>query len=186
MACGRSTSAPPPVRPRTTATTTTVSPPSTSTSEISPTSSTAPGTPPPCRNGQVAVTALSASAGASMLEETFGFTNTSGSECTLTGFPGVAALNDQGQQILQAKRVGNPPAPVNLAPGQLDASANVIGNDISPSGSTTCPTASAFLVTPPNLTQSTQVHIRVFLPQGFSLCHGLQVFAVVPGTMGSG
>jgi hypothetical protein len=94
--------------------------------------------------------------GANSAAEELGFLNVSNSVCTLYGYPGIAALSAQGQQIAQARRDANggPPTDVRLNPGQL-AEVLIQGNDESLGGCTYF--THSFLVTAPNLTQSTEV-----------------------------
>ena len=117
------------------------------------------------------------------------FRNTGTSACTLFGYPGVAALDAQGNQAAQAQRTpggylgGLPPgttAPIVLtvAPGQA-ASAMVEGTDVPTGTATSCPQYPALLVTPPNTTQS--VRVVATLPG----CSPIEVHPVVPGTTGS-
>jgi hypothetical protein len=120
------------------------------------TSTTIPIATVPCRNGQLAITIQASYMGMGSAAEELGFLNVSSSVCALDGYPGVAALNAHGQQIAQARRDSyqGPPTDVNLYPGRL-AEALIQGSD-EPSGTCSYFTRS-FLVTPPNLTQSTQV-----------------------------
>jgi hypothetical protein len=117
------------------------------------------------------------------------FTNESQATCSLSGYPGVAGLDAQGVQVVQAQRTlngylgGLPPgttAPptVSLAPGQT-ASAVVEGTDMPLGSATSCPSYPALLVTPPDLTDS--VHLEAALPG----CSPIQVHPVVPGSSGS-
>jgi hypothetical protein len=112
---------------------------------------------PSSRNGQLSVSIQASYVGAGSAAEEFGFLNVSNSACTLEGYPGVAALNVQGQEIDQARRgdaIGGPPTEVNLNPGQL-AEALIVGSDGSIG---TCDYFThSFLVTPPNFTQSASV-----------------------------
>jgi hypothetical protein len=148
---GRPKAAPLPTRPTTVHS---VSSPTTSTMTTSAT--TIPITTAPCRNSQLAITIQASYMGMGSAAEELGFLNVSNSVCTLDGYPGVAALNDHGQQITQARRdaYGGPPTDVKLNPGQL-AEALIQGSD-EPSGTCKYFTRS-FLVTAPNLTQSMQV-----------------------------
>jgi hypothetical protein len=112
---------------------------------------------PACGNAQIAVSIQSSYVGMGSAAEELGFRNASSSLCTLYGYPGAAALNQQGLQIAQAGRSdadGGPPTDVNLNPGQL-AGALIQGSDgsVSKCGHFT----RSFLVTPPNMTQSVQV-----------------------------
>ena len=129
-------------------------------SSTAPTSSTNPAKTvvgPQCRNGQLAVSIQSSYVGAGSAAEELGFLNVSKSLCALSGYPGVAALNTQGQQIAQAERSDSDGAAltaVDLKPGQI-AAALVQGSDGS---AVKCGYFTrSFLVTPPNLTRETKV-----------------------------
>jgi hypothetical protein len=67
-------------------------------------STTIPITTDPCRKGQLVITIQASYMGMGSAAEELGFLNVSSSGCTLDGYPGVAALNTQGQQIAQARR----------------------------------------------------------------------------------
>jgi hypothetical protein len=113
-----------------------------------------------CRNGQIAVSIQSSYVGAGSAAEELGLQNVSKAACSLRGYPGVAALNLQSHQVAQAERSdtnGGPPTDVNLNPGQF-AEALIQGSDGSAQkcGSFT----RSFLVTPPNMTQSTEVSAK--------------------------
>ena len=115
------------------------------------------------------------------------FQNVGQSTCSLHGFPGVAGLDDAGNQVAQATRVVNL-APfsgstaslptVTLAPGD-SASALVFGSDVPTGTATSCVSFAALLVTPPNALQS--VRVTATVPG----CAGLRVGPVYPGTTGS-
>jgi hypothetical protein len=115
------------------------------------------------------------------------FENSSTSTCVLHGFPGVAGLDNAGNQIAQASREVNqmpfngstaslPTVP--LAPGST-ASALVLATDV-PQGTAPCPTYAGLLVTPPNALQS--VRLASTLPA----CSGLRTGPVYSGTSGQG
>jgi hypothetical protein len=137
------------------------------------------------------VSALESGEGAGSANQIIGFNNASKTACMLTGYPGVAALNAQGVQVAQAQRISPYPsstASVTLAPGQT-ASATVAGSEIPPGGASTCPFyAPAFLVTPPNLSQSVKVPVGGMLaeqsPSGFPGCQVIYINQVVFGTAG--
>jgi hypothetical protein len=158
-------------------------------SSTSSTSSTSP-TGSRCENGQLSVVPLSGGIGAGNAQQVIGFTNISSTTCTLTGFPGVAALDQQGSQVAQAERFTGAQAPpvntVTLAQGQT-ASAIVSGTAISTGTATTCPYyAPSLLVTPPDLTRSVGVALTGsnFGSRGFPGCGVLRVSPVVPGITG--
>ncbi|MGH9206992.1 MAG: DUF4232 domain-containing protein, partial [Acidimicrobiales bacterium] len=109
-----------------------------------------------CRNGQLAVTPFPGGAAAGNVSQVIRFVNGSSSMCTLTGYPGVVALDAAGGQVARAKRelsgmlgglqnnLRTPPA-VTLAPGAM-ASATVEGGDVPPGTATSCPYYPWFLV----------------------------------------
>jgi len=153
---------------------------------------------PPCRNGQIAVTDAGGGAGLGHLDQVLLFTNRSQSTCFLYGYPGVAGLDGQGNQVVQAERTLNgylgglqPGATtlptVSLSPGQT-ASAMVEGTDNPEGTATSCPYYPAFLVTPPGLTDSVQVMLPAGgdEPSGFPGCSRIQVHPLVPGRSGEG
>jgi hypothetical protein len=113
-----------------------------------------------CRNGQIAVSIQASYVGAGSAADELGLQNVGKFPCDLHGYPGVAALNLQGLQIAQAERSDadeGPPTDVNLKPGQL-AEALIQGSDGS---SRQCGTFTrSFLVTPPDMTQSTRVSAK--------------------------
>jgi hypothetical protein len=106
------------------------------------------------------------------------FENSGGTTCKLFGYPGVAGLDSQGNQVTQAVRVPNQPLnTVVLSPGAT-ASALVQGSDVPTGTATSCATYAALLVTPPNATVS--VKVAASLPG----CAGLRVNPVVSGSTG--
>jgi Protein of unknown function (DUF4232) len=143
----------------------------------------------PCRDGQISVSTGTGGAGVGHEGQVILFANTSQSACTLSGYPGVAGLDAQGNQVVQAERTlrgylgglgsgsATPPI-VSLSPGQT-ASATVEGTDVPVGSATSCPTYPALLVTPPNLTVSVRV------TPGLPGCSPIQIHPVVPGTSGS-
>ncbi|HEX4491058.1 MAG TPA: DUF4232 domain-containing protein [Acidimicrobiia bacterium] len=196
-ACGHSTAkaaSPPSSHPRATTTTTTTIPAPTATARPMPTTTitTAVPLPPPaasaaCTSGQIATTATDNS-GMGHIGVVLRFRNSSGTTCHLEGYPGAAALDAQGHQVVQAVRTvngfwhalppGEGPPVVTLAPGQI-ASAFMEGTDVPVNGATSCPTYPKLLVTPPNTTVS--VPIAKAMPG----CTPIQIHPVVPGTTGT-
>lgn len=124
------------------------------------------------------------------------FTNVSGTRCTMSGYPGVAALNADGDQVAQATRHGtgmmgglpsdSSPLPVvTLVPGQM-ASAEIEGTDMPPGNATTCIGYPSFLITPPGETHSVRVAVPMVNAsyRGFPGCYPISVNPVVPGSTG--
>ena len=167
----------PSANPNATTTTTTVSPTTTTTSQ--------PSTPN-CTTAELQVTAGMGSGAAGTIGQVILFENSGTTTCLLHGFPGVAGLDNAGNQIVQASReLNNAPftgsesslPTVQLAPGDT-ASALVLSSDVPIGSATSCVTYAALLVTPPNATQS--VHLSVQMPG----CAGLRVGPVSTGTTG--
>lgn len=150
-----------------------------------------------CENGQIAVTVLrSGDAAAGSVGQVIGFINVSKIACTLTGYPGVAGLDAQGRQVIQAQRQlmgmlgglangATTPPTVTLHPGQ-SASAMVEGTDNPVGTATSCTYYSSLLVTPPNLTRPMKVTetLSGSTVPGFPGCSGIRVDPVVPGATG--
>jgi len=112
------------------------------------------------------------------------FTNTSATPCTEVGYPGVAALDAEGHQVVQAIRTINGylqgstmPKEVTLVTGQ-SASAIVEGTDVPTGNATSCPSYPKLLVTPPNATES--VVVNAVMPG----CSPIEIHPVVPGGTG--
>jgi hypothetical protein len=144
---------------------------------------------PPCRNGQISVAVGTGGAGLGHEDQVILFTNTGSSTCSLYGYPGVAGLDAEGNQVVQAQRTlngylggvqsGATSLPtVSLGPGQV-ASATVEGTDVPVGSATSCVSYPALLVTPPNLTDS--VRVTATLPG----CSPIEVHPVVAGSSGS-
>ena len=130
------------------------------TTSISTTTQPAGSAAPPCRDDQISVSVAGGGAGLGHQDQVIAFTNQSPSTCSLSGYPGVAGLDAQGHQVVQAERTPNgylgglwngatTPPTVTIAPGQT-ASATVEGTDNPVGAATSCPSYSALLVTPPN------------------------------------
>ena len=149
-----------------------------------------------CKNGQIAVSVRDAGAAAGSTGQVIGFVNVSKVACTLTGYPGVAGLDAQGRQVIQAQRqlmgmlgglanLATTPPTLTLRPGQ-SASAMVEGTDNPVGTATSCTYYPSLLVTPPDLTRSmkvTQTLPGSSIP-GFPGCSGIRVDPVVPGITG--
>ena len=196
-ACGHSTAktTSPPTGTHPRATTTTAAAPSTTVVAVTTTApvvtvtTRAPASSgsPACTSGQIATTAADNS-GMGHIGIVLLFRNSSVTTCHLEGYPGAAALDAQGHQVVQAVRTlngsfralppGEGPPTVALAPGH-SASAFLEGTDVPVNGATSCPSYPSILVTPPNTTVS--VHIAKGMPG----CTPIQIHPVVPGTTGS-
>jgi hypothetical protein len=145
---------------------------------------------PICGSAQLSVTAGRGGAAAGHIGLSLVFANTSSQACSLSGYPRVAGLDSQGNEVTQAQRTpsgymggltssyhGDPLPTVTLQPGGR-ASALIEVTDVPTGTSTTYPSYAALLVTPPNTFQS--VRLSVPLPG----CSGLQVHPVVAGLTG--
>lgn len=188
-ACGGSSATPP----------TTTSTPTTSTITVPSTTSPPTTVVPesPCQISQLRISPGASGFGLGNVGLPILFTNVSQTTCTLSGYPGVAALDSQGNQVAQAKReligyIGglqnnatSPPV-VTLTSGQ-SASAEVEGTDNPVGAATSCTYYPSFLVTPPDethsVTMSTGVGQGSNIP-GFPGCSPISVNPVVPGTTG--
>ena len=171
---------------------------STATVSTSPaTSGSAPGSapassPPPavaaCPNGSLKVTQGVAQGYAGGIYQVIDFTNTSGSTCTLTGYPGVSLVSGPSDtQIgLAAKRsTSTPVKQVTLAPGATANALLQIVDALNYPSATCAPTkATALKIYPPNQTAP------VLLPNTSNGCANpvqiMYVGAVQPGSGSSG
>ena len=151
-----------------------------------------------CSDNQITVAAKSFGQAGGAASEVIEFTNVGSTGCTLYGYPGVAALNSQGDQVEQATRrltammggqyIGTEPVDVALQPGQV-STATVEGSD-NPIGSETCPYYPALLITIPGGTRavtlrSVGVQGPHFTQTGFPGCTSIVVTPIVPGSTGT-
>jgi hypothetical protein len=139
-----------------------------------------------CQNGQITVSQLNGSGAGGTFYEVLGFLNHSQTLCTLTGYPGVATLNAQGNQVLQAQRRpyanGAIIQAVKVMPGQT-VSATVAASDTPYGTETSCVRFPAILVTPPGLTVSQTINFGDST-EAFPGCGVPNVYPVDPGTTG--
>jgi len=152
-----------------------------------------PATPSACRLSGLTVSAGSAGGAAGSYGQTILFINRSDTTCTMRGYPGVAALNANGQQVVQATRkptgmmgglrsAASPISVVALAHGKI-ASAEVEGSDVPVGTTTSCVYYPELLVTPPGETNSIVVNVSVGI-NGIPGCVPIAVNPVVAGTSG--
>jgi hypothetical protein len=154
---------------------------------------------PRCTSSELAVSALHIGAAMGNVAEVIAFKNVAAGSCTLSGYPGVAALDARGVQVEQARRsltaylggqdTGTAPMTVALQPGQV-ATATVDGSDNPIGVATSCPYYPSFLVTVPDETHSVVLggvgwQGPTFAEQGFPGCSPIVVTPVVPGETGS-
>lgn len=154
---------------------------------------------PQCANDQIGIGALRFGQAGGSASEVITFKNVGAAPCSLTGFPGVAVLNQSGEQVEQAARLrvammggqfdGIELASVDLDPGQ-EASATVEGSDTPFGPETVCPYYPAFLITAPGQTRAVTLSAvgeqgRGFTNTGFPGCSRIVVTPVVPGDTGS-
>ena len=174
--------------PTTTATVTTTAPAAPgSASSSTPTSSLSPAVTgaPACPTSSLKVKLGVAQGYAGGVYEVIDFTNTSGSPCTLYGYPGVSLVSGPPytQIGLAAKRsTSSAPKLVTLAPG---ATANALLQIVDalnyPSASCAPTKATALKVYPPNQT------VPVYLPSTSNGCaHAVQIMYIGPVQPGSG
>jgi hypothetical protein len=151
----------------------------------------------PCQISQLRISPDASGVGLGNVGLAILFTNISQTTCTMSGYPGVAALDSQGNQVAQAQReligyIGglqnnatSPPV-VTLASGQ-SASAEVEGTDNPVGAATSCTNYPSFLVTPPGETHSVTISAGVVqgshIP-GFPGCSPIIVNPMVPGPTG--
>lgn len=140
--------------------------------------------PATCQRNGLGITLTLASGGLTHHGYVIEFKNRGGA-CTITGYPGVDALNAAGHRVLSAKRmksgylggVESGPIPkVHLAKGQT-ASALLEWIDLG----SPCPRAQSFRITPPNAVTSVVLSPKSLKSQ--TLCR-VEVHPVVPGTSG--
>lgn len=140
--------------------------------------------PATCQVKELGITLTQASPGLTHHGYVIEFKNRGGA-CTITGYPGVDALNAKGHRVLSAKRtksgylggVASGPIPkVHLAKGKT-ASAIVEWIDLGPP----CPRAQSLRITPPNAVKSVVLSPKSLKSE--TLC-SVEVHPVVPGTTG--
>lgn len=153
------------------------------------TTATTAGPGPGCTLDELTVTSPGTQGAAGHQAAVIIFQNRGSRTCVLTGYPGVAALDQGGKPVANAERTptgfvgglasSSESLPVlHLAPSE-QASATVEGTSVPQGGATGCPTYSALAVTPPGETRS------VTLPVGLPGCSPLQVHPVVAGPTGT-
>jgi Protein of unknown function (DUF4232) len=137
-----------------------------------------------CQGKDLGVTLTQASPGLTHHGYVIEFKNRGGA-CSITGYPGVDALNAAGHRVLSAKRtesgylggVASGPIPdVHLAKGKT-ASAIVEWTDLG----SPCPRAKSLRITPPNASKSVVLSPKSLKSE--TLCR-VEVHPVVPGTTG--
>ena len=146
-----------------------------------------------CQSGQLKVTSLFDGAGMGQVTDMLEFQNVSEASCTLVGFPTVLGLDASGNPVATAQPTLNTidtgataPPTVTLGSGK-SASATIWGRDGWPSDPPiSCPSYSAFLVTPPGWTRSVNVPSWVGGELGpFPACQTFSITPVVPLDSGS-
>jgi hypothetical protein len=128
-ACGSSAPAAAPTR--------TVTVTATPSAPASPTVTPSPSGPQPCSTTDLKLTVGAANGAAGTIFYPLNFTNTSGSACTMFGYPGVAFVSSPGGSQIGApasRRIAAAPAVVTVAPGAtahatLAVSDVLIGNN---------------------------------------------------------
>jgi hypothetical protein len=167
--------------------TTTVTAASGSASIFTPTSSLSPAAagPPACPTSSLKVKLGVAQGYAGGVYEVIDFTNTSGSPCTLYGYPGVSLVSGPpySQIGLAAKRsTSSTPKLVTLTPGATVNALLQIVDALNYPSATCGPTkATALKVYPPNQT------VPVYLPSTTNGCaHPVQIMYIGPVQPGSG
>lgn len=150
------------------------------------TSTTTPGLPG-CATSGLDISIGQGNGAAGHIATPIVFRNTANFTCTLVGYPGVAALDANGNQLAQASRTprgmmdglppGNDTPPLVTLKTGASATAIVETSDVPQGSATSCPTYAGLLVTPPGETHPVQL-------KGLQLidCSGVQVHPVQPGT----
>ena len=122
------------------------------------------------------------------------FRNIGAATCSLFGYPGVAALDAKGGQVVQAARTPSgylgglatgrtTPPTVVLRSGQTAAA--LVEGDQDPQGTArSCPSYPALLVTPPDT--KTSFNVSTATMGGMPGCTPILVHPVVAGTSGQG
>ncbi len=125
-----------------------------------------------CANGQLSVAQVNPSVGAGQYYSTLVFTNTSGSSCTLSGYPGVSYVAANGVQSGNpAVRAAGSVATVTLAPGGKASSVLHDSDGIGGYSPQQCDLTAVqgLRIYPPNNTAA------LFLPWKTSHCAGLSI-----------
>ena len=139
----------------TTTTTPTTAPTTTSTTAGHATSTTAAGTTQ-CTNNNLAASIYGSSGAAGTIETTVALKNTSASNCTLNGYPGLGMTGSNGASLTTTVvRKGNynftamAPTEVIISSGQ-SVYFNMGYSDVPTGSATSCPAAANLVITPPN------------------------------------
>jgi len=131
-----------------------------------------------CATSQLSVAQVNPSVGAGQYYSTLVFTNTSGTSCTLVGYPGVSYVVANGVQSGNpAVRSGGAATPVTLAPGGKADSVLHDSNGISGYTPQQCrlTAAQGLRIYPPNNKAA------LFLPWKTSHCAGLSIHPLTIG-----
>lgn len=195
-ACGSSAPAKRPVPAHhhttsTTSTSTSAVPSSTTTSSTTTTSLAATSGPPRCRSSVIVATVGPPGVATGAIGQVVTLRNTSGTACSLTGYPGLQMLDASGHPIATSVVRGTsttvsavPVRPVVLAAG-ASASFEVGYQDSTGYGNASCPTSSSVEVTPPNAYHYVVVSWKM-TPYGGTAqhlaCGQVTVSPVYPGT----
>jgi hypothetical protein len=134
--------------------------PATPSSSVSASPSSSPSASPSpavsrCKLGDLKVTAGQTQGAAGSIAGMFIFKNSSGTACTLEGYPGMqlldAASHPMTTHVIRGTSVVVPAIPVTLVTLAPGARASFLwGYSDMPTGAETCPAATSVEVTPPN------------------------------------
>jgi hypothetical protein len=181
-----SSSSQPPAPSATSAPPTPVPATSGSTATFTPTSSLSPAVagPPACPNGSLQLKQGIAQGYAGGVYQVIDFTNTSGSTCTLEGYPGVSLVSGPSQTqigLAAARSTATPVKLITLAPGATANALLQIVNALNyPSASCGPTQATDLKIFPPNQT------VPVLLPNTSNGCAKpvqiMYIGAVQPGS----
>jgi len=155
--------------------TTTTAPPTTTTtaapSTTSSSTTTTAATTATCLPTQLKITPQQGSGAAGTIELSFLMVNTSSTNCSMQGYPGLQLLSSAGAALptnvirgggpsFPTAAANNPPTLVVLAP-QQSAAFSLSFEDVPVGTETTCPTSSMMEITPPNDTAHAVVNVQI-------------------------
>ena len=154
-ACSSGSSTSTTVTTTTPTTPTTAAPTTTSTTAGHPTTTTAAGTTL-CSTTNLAASIYGSSGAAGTIETTVALKNTSASNCTLSGYPGLGMTGSNGASLTTTVvRKGNysftamAPTAVIISSGQ-SVYFNMGYSDVPTGSATSCPASANLVITPPN------------------------------------
>lgn len=155
-----------------------ITPQASPTTSTSRTSTGGTALPAGCTFDELTASVAGPTAAAGTMGFTITFTNRGSRTCTISGYPGVAAVSPRGAEVMQAARAGDNSAPpvIRLSPRQAArASLQVNDNPCCGNNPPPCPEVTALDITPPGATRTTRISVY-----HFSACRNFQVEPVRP------